>query len=162
MPLHYVIDAYNIINHTTFARSNKIRDPLRALLEFVKTRRYGKRLKNKVTLVFDGYPKVSAQGLEEAGIDVIYSREETADTRIKRLVETSKNPKGIAVVSDDRQIQFFIKSAGASAISVEGFVNPRPKNISMKKEDSIKPDLNYTQIDAINQELKGLWLNKKQ
>ncbi len=110
-------------------------------------------------MVFDGYPKASQQEPAEACIDIIYSREESADTRIKRMVESSKNPRNIAVVSDDREIQFFIKSLGAIAIGVEEFVNPQPaKSRQAKKEDPAKADLNYTDIDKINKELKQLWL----
>ncbi len=126
-------------------------------MEFVKDRRPGKKSKNKITLVFDGYPKVSSDNSGEADIEVIFSREETADARIKRMVETSKDPKNIAVVSDDREIRFFIKSVGASAIGVKEFINPKGKP-QEKKEDLIKPQLNYSQVSKINQELKELWL----
>ena len=97
--------------------------------------------------------------MEEADIDVVFSREETADAKIKRMVEASKIPGNIAVVSDDREVQFFIKSAGARAIGVEEFINP-PKKTQPKNEDLIKPELNYSQISRINQELKALWLKE--
>ncbi len=164
MPLHYVIDAYNVINHNTFTPIRKKipclpagKDPQRALLEFIKNRIWGKSPKSKITVVFDGYPKVSAQNSGEAGIDVVFSREETADARIKMMVEGSKNPKNIVVVSDDREIKFFIKSAGASAIGVEEFIIPE-ENPQRRKEGLIKPELNYSQISKIDQELKKLWL----
>lgn len=119
----------------------------------------GKKSNNQITVVFDGYPKISAQNLEETDINVVFSREETADARIKRMVETSKNPKNIVVVSDDREIIFFVKSIGSRSISVEEFINPEEKP-QRKKEDLIKPELNYSQISKINQELKALWLKK--
>ncbi len=158
MSLLYIIDAYNTINHIAFTPiRKKIKDPQRALLDFIKNRRLGRNSKSKITVVFDGYPKVSAQNLEETDIDVVFSKEETADARIKRLVEASKNPKNIVVVSDDREIKFFIKSIGASSIGVEEFINPEEKP-QRKKEDLIKPELNFSQISKINQELKALWL----
>jgi predicted RNA-binding protein with PIN domain len=46
----------------------------------------GKNSKNKITVVFDGYPQVSAQNLAETDINVVFSREETADARIKKMV----------------------------------------------------------------------------
>jgi len=164
MPLQYVIDAYNTINHTAFTTlCKKIpclpagRDPLRALLEFIKNRRFGRNSQSKITVVFDGYPKVSAQNLAETDIDVVFSREETADARIKRMVEASKSPKNIVVVSDDREIIFFVKSVGCRSMGVEEFINPQVKP-QRKKGDLIKPELNYSQISKINQELKALWL----
>ena len=116
-----------------------------------------KKSQNKFTVVFDGYPKVSAKNLEETDINVVFSREETADAWIKRMVETSKNPKNIVVVSDDREIIFFVKSIGASSIGIEEFINPQVKP-QRKKEDLIKSELNFSQINKINQELKALWL----
>jgi len=158
MSLLYIIDAYNTINHITFGPiRKKIKDPQRALLEFIKDRRLGKKSKSEITVVFDGYPKVSAQNLEETDINVVFSREETADARIKRMVETSKNPKNIVVISDDREIILFVKSIGSRSIGVEEFINPQVKP-QRKKEDLIKPELNYSQISKINQELKALWL----
>ena len=160
MPLLYIIDAYNTINHIQFSPiRKKIKDPQRALLEFIKNRKFGRNSQSKITVVFDGYPKVSAQNLTETDIDVIFSREETADARIKIMVEASKNPKNIVVVSDDREIIFFVKSVGARFIGVKEFINPEEKP-QRKKEDLIKPELNYTQINKINQELKALWLTK--
>jgi len=158
MPLQHIIDAYNIINHIQFGPiRKKIKDPQRALLEFLKNRRLGRNSKSKITVVFDGYPKVAAQKLDETDIDVVFSKEETADARIKRLVQASKNPKNIVVISDDREIRFFVKSIGARSIGVEEFINPQVKP-QRKKEDLIKPELNYSQISKINQELKALWL----
>jgi len=160
MSLLYIIDAYNTIHHITFVPiRKKIKDPQRALLEFIKDRRLGKKSKSKITVVFDGYPQVSAQNLEETDINMVFSREETADARIKRMVETSKNPKNIVVVSDDREIIFFVKSIGSRSIGVEEFINPQVKP-QRKKEDLIKPELNFSQINKINQELKALWLDK--
>src|SRR3989338_9373970 len=128
MPLQYVIDAYNTINHIQFSPiRKKIKAPLRALLEFIQNRRFGRNSQSEITVVFDGYPKVSAQNLAETDIDVIFSREETADARIKRMVEASKNPKTIVVVSDDREIIFFVKSVGCRSIGVEEFINPQVK-----------------------------------
>lgn len=160
MPLQYVIDAYNTINHIQFSPlRKKIKDPQRALLEFIQNRRFWRNSQSKITVVFDGYPKVSGQNLAETDIDVIFSREEAADARIKRLVQTSKNPKNIVVVSDDREIIFFVKSIGCRSMGVEEFINPEGKP-QRKKEELIKPELNYSQISKINQELKALWLKK--
>ncbi|MFH1888504.1 MAG: NYN domain-containing protein [Candidatus Omnitrophota bacterium] len=158
MPLQYIIDAYNIINHITFAPARKkITDPRRALLEFIKKRMREKKSRNKIILVFDGYSGMSGKPPEEYGIEAIFSGDETADLIIRRMVESSKRPGDIAVVSDDREIQFFIKSAGASPVGVEEFINPEAKT-QRKKEELIKTELNYSQISRINQELKTLWL----
>lgn len=102
---------------------------------------------------------MAGENLGEPGIDVIYSGQESADTRIKRMVESSGNPKDIAVVSDDREIQFFIKSVGARSIGVEEFVAPAADRKQNRQEkDLVKNELNYSQMSKINQELRELWL----
>ncbi len=159
MSLLYIIDAYNIINHTRFSLARKkIRDPQKALLEFINIRILKKRSRNEIIVVFDGYPKVSAQKLDTAHIKVVFSQEKTADSRIKRMVEASKNPRNIVVVSDDREIKFFIKSMGARSIGVEEFIIPKAKLHHKEIEDLIKPELSYSQVHQINEELKTIWL----
>jgi len=118
-------------------------------------------------VVFDGYPNLSSRNLDEFDINVIFSRKETADARIKQIVQTQGNPRNVVVVSDDKEIKFFIKSAGARSMGVEEFIQPASKQagrIGSKKKlqdeerDLIKTELSYTQMDKINQELKAIWL----
>jgi predicted RNA-binding protein with PIN domain len=163
MSLLYIIDGYNIINHTQFIHAHKkIRNPQRALLELIKTQRLTGSSKNKIVVVFDGYPDLSSKNLNKCDIEVVFSRKETADARIKRMVEALGNPANTMVVSDDKEIKFFVKAAGARSVSVEDFINPVSKQevnrLRSKEKDLLKPELSYTQIDRINQELKAIWL----
>lgn len=161
MSLLYIIDGYNITSHTKFSPlTKKINDPRRALLEFIKTRKLCGSPRNKITVVFDGYPNLSRQKLDKEEINVIFSKEETADSRIKKMVETQVNPRNTVVVSDDKEIRFFVKAAGARSLGVEEFINPEVKR-QRKEEDPIKTELTYGQIDKINQELKTRWLHNE-
>lgn len=158
MSLLYIIDGYNITSHTKFSPlPKKINDPRRVLLEFIKTHKLCGSPKNKIAVVFDGYPNLPSQKLDKEEINVIFSKEETADNRIKKMLETQGNPKNTVVVSDDKEIRFFVKAVGARSIGVEEFIHPQVKP-QRKKEDLIKPELNYSQIDQINKELKTRWL----
>jgi predicted RNA-binding protein with PIN domain len=166
MSLLYIIDGYNIISHTRFPRTNKnTKDPRRALLGLIKTKRLAGSFRNKVIVVFDGYPNLS-DPKEETDIDVVFSRKETADDRIKRIVETQGNPRNVVVVSDDKEIRVFIKAAGARSMGVEEFIQPvsqHGNDINRKKKLQeeralIKTELSYSQMDKINQELKAIWL----
>src|SRR3989338_5877343 len=136
MSLQYIIDGYNIINHPLFIQhaSKKINDSRIALLEFIRTNRLCASPKNKITVVFDG-SGLSGQISDKTDIGIIFSRRETADERIKRIVENIGNPKNIVVVSDDKEIKFFAQSCGARVLSVEEFIN-RAKCVidSQKKE----------------------------
>ncbi|MFH0913359.1 MAG: NYN domain-containing protein [Candidatus Omnitrophota bacterium] len=163
MSLMYIIDGYNLTSHTRFPRINNNKDSRRALLTLIKTRRLAGSLRNKVTVVFDGYPGLSSKDLGGFGIDVIFSQKETADARIKRMVEAQGNPRNVVVVSDDKEIKFFIKAVGARSIGVEDFLYPdRHKQKPQENEkDLFKPELSYSQMDKINQELKTIWLHSR-
>jgi len=108
-------------------------------------------------VVFDGYPDLSRQKSDREEINVIFSKGETADSRIKKILETQVNPRNTVVVSDDKEIRFFVKAAGARSLGVEEFINPKVKP-PRKEEGPIKAELTYSQIDKINRELKTRWL----
>ena len=159
MSLHYIIDGYNILHHPNLAPANKkIQDPKAALLEFIKINRLTGSLKNKITLVFDGYPDASGKSRDSADIEIIFSRQESADERIKRIVENSSGRKNIIVVSDDKEIRFCVKAAGASCLSVAEFTHLKVKPAHLQKTDTRKTELSYSQIQKINQECEKIWL----
>jgi len=158
MSLQYVIDGYNIINHPQFHRRHRLSDnPQAALLAFIKTERLTGSPKNKIAIVFDGYPP-SGISLDGAEAGFIFSRKINADEKIKKIVEESANRKNIVVVSDDKEIKFMVKSLGARALGVEEFIAREEKSERGEKKEALKQELNYTQIDAINKELSKLWL----
>jgi len=164
MSLQYIIDGYNLIGHTRFPRTHKnTGDPRRALLELIKAKRLAGSSKNKITVVFDGYPSSSGHGLDGFDMHIVFSRKETADASIKRMVESQGNPRNVVVVSDDKEIKFFIKSVGARSMAVEDFMQPageinRKKKLQASLRELVKTELSYSQVYKINQELKALWL----
>lgn len=155
MSLQYVIDGYNITNHPAFKQKNsKSYNCQEALIKLIRIKKLCG--KNKPTIVFDGYPhEPGFSGGED--IDVIFSRKESADEKIKRIVESYGNPRNIVVVSDDNEVKFFAKSAGAKIVSVEDFINPQPK-AQRRKEASAESELSYSEIEKINKELRNIWL----
>ncbi len=160
MSLEFIIDGYNVINHPLFIPPKKIKDIKLALLEFIYRERLCGSLKNKISIVFDGYPDM--QGLKEvdANINIIFSRQESADEKIKKLVEKSGNPKILVVVSDDREIKFFIKSLGAKHVGVEEFINSKKRPKPADIDGSLKIELTYSQMANINKELSKIWLKQ--
>jgi predicted RNA-binding protein with PIN domain len=160
--VQYIVDGYNFINHPLFSRSHKRLDnPRIALLDFIRNGSLGGSRRNKITVVFDGYPPVTDSRQNDTDIEVIFSQKEEADERIKRMVERSANRKRILVVSDDKQIKILVRSLGAGSLTIEEFVNPGAQEQARQKaRDSDKAELNYTQMHQINQELKKLWLKE--
>jgi predicted RNA-binding protein with PIN domain len=164
MSLQYIIDGYNIINHPLFSRSPKQGKDCRIdLLHFISSKRLCGSPKNKVTIVFDGFSPVSRDfDLNYAAEGFIFSHESSADDVIKDLVESSKQPKNIIVVSDDKDIRISVKFSGASVLGVEEFITSKERSEASKKghfsSSEAKPELNRIEIFKINQELERKWL----
>ncbi|MFA5411253.1 MAG: NYN domain-containing protein [Candidatus Omnitrophota bacterium] len=159
MSLRYIIDGYNLINHPLFSQRHKqSEDPRHAVLTFIKTRRLTGSPKNSISVVFDGYPPSASAADADAGIDVVFSRKINADDKIKNMVEESSGRKNIIVVSDDKEIKFMAESLGAHSLGIEEFIQAKEKPEKRPKDDLIKPELNYSQIHKINQELRRIWL----
>lgn len=164
MSLHYILDGYNIVKHPLLTPSidKKIKNCCNVILELVRIKKLCGSSNNKITVVFDGFSNAEELKRHYSNINVIFSKKDTADGVIKRIVESSSNPKNIMVVSDDKEIKFFVKDVGAQAIGVEEFINRHEKSKNLKKlrdeTTEIKPELNHIQIAKINQELKRIWL----
>lgn len=157
MSLQYVVDGYNVIRHASFSPSKKIKDQKYSLVEFIKNNRLCGSLKNKVIIVFDGYPDTGYSQDFQCDFEVRFSRDTNADNVIKKMLENELNPRNTLVVSDDREIKFFIRSLGAKPVSVEEFLK-KSEGKGIDKNETLKMDLNYTQMHDINEELKKLWL----
>jgi len=166
MSLQFIIDGYNVTNHPLFLKSQrKNKDSGSFLLEIIRTKNLCGSLKNNVTVVFDGYPHVSGRYALNPNFKVIYSEDLSADDLIKELVENYRgNRKNIVVVSDDKEVALYAKHAGALTKSVEDFLGNDPGlnkrariNKRLEEKNAPKQELNYSQIDKINEELKKIW-----
>jgi len=125
---------------------------------------------NQITIVFDGIgkykisPYTAGDGSEldnNPSIKVIFSKGESADERIKKIVQGSHNPKHIVVVTDDKEIIYFSRSVGAKTMSASEFLDKESRQSGSKQrrgtEESTKTELTYQQQETINQELRRLW-----
>ncbi|MFA5115282.1 MAG: NYN domain-containing protein [Candidatus Omnitrophota bacterium] len=160
MSLRFIIDGYNVIRHRSFPINITGKTtPHHALLSYIRNNRLCGSAKNRVTVVLDGFGSAGRRSPLMPAAEIIYSEEESADERIKRIVEESGNPRNLVVVSDDREIRFFVRSKGARVLKVEDFVNPRRLRI-VSKEEPAKPELSSEEVSFLNEELKGLWLKE--
>lgn len=155
MSLHYILDGYNVINLAFPENSGKLKTSREKLLEFIRKQRPQGSLKNKITVVFDGkgdFLPENTQSLPE----VIFTRNETADDKIKKIVEGAKNPKELVVVSNDRDITLFSRRLGAKIQSVEEFLASKRK-ARAKASDDIK-NIPASAEFKITEELRKKWL----
>ncbi|MDD5595012.1 MAG: NYN domain-containing protein [Candidatus Omnitrophica bacterium] len=155
MSLQYVIDGYNLLNHQLLSktRKNNTSDPAKIILSFIQEKRLTGSRKNGIILVFDGYPKTGSFEAKDPGITLLFSRGVSADEKIKKIVEGSANRKILVVVSDDKEIQFLVKSLGARVLAIADFVG-----LEDQEKEPARTELSYSQMHKINQELSKLWL----
>ncbi|CAD7837575.1 MAG: hypothetical protein [Olavius algarvensis Delta 4 endosymbiont] len=123
MPIHIIIDGYNLIRQSTdLSRldSLDLQTGREALLDLLAAY---KRIKaHKITVVFDGTraPGFTSDRDRYKGIAVVFShRGETADRVIKRMAAREK--EGALVVSSDREVADFAQSRGAAIIASPAF-----------------------------------------
>jgi len=151
-----------------FARLNKkTEDKKFALLDFIRLSLLCGKSNNKAMVVFDGYPDFLEKAAYKTDIDVVFSREETADERIKKIIEASPVPKNIVMVSDDKEIVFFAKSMGAKAMAAEELISRAPgarrykpgqRKENQEQKEDLEPKISYSSMQKINQELRKIWL----
>lgn len=158
MSLHFILDGYNIIKRSDFLATQVLKDGRRGLVRFISEKKPCGSSNNKVTVVFDGNNDFIPPSLDNKIAEVIFTSNNTnADERIKKIVKESRNPKTIVVVSDDREIQFTIRSYGAQIMTVAEFI--QKGNPSLKiPQNPPKIELTYQEIAKINRELKQVWL----
>jgi predicted RNA-binding protein with PIN domain len=160
MSLHFLIDGYNAIKQVkSLNRIRSLNEARVALIKSIQAKRLLKSKNNQITVVFDGkeecgfsfftskdYPsKADFPFKGKTPLNIIFSKGESADEVIKRMVQDSSRPRQIIVVSDDKGIVYLTNSLGAKAMSPTEFLHekqkPRPKSRGQK---------NNTQKDALS------------
>lgn len=150
--LHYLIDGYNVIRQMSFLSGKTLRGEREGLIRFIEQKK--PQGKNEITIIFDGQKGVSSPPLPNNEIKVIFTKNISADEKIKKMVE-KRDAKQMVVVSDDKDIKFYVRSLGAKVLSVKEFIEkglPKKKRIS-PQEKKLPP-----QTREITEELERLWL----
>ena len=161
MSLRYIIDAYNLANNALFKPKTKSDYNLpETILSFIILKKPTISRKNKIVLVFDGFPQSQWRNIEGQNAEMIFSRKISADERIKRLIEESGSRKNIIVVSSDRELCLIAKSLGASVQSIEEFFSVKKKSSQSRAghEAAGLEELSFSQKHKINEELIKIWL----
>jgi len=122
---------------------------------------------NDITVIFDGKSDVFGRH-ESPTVQVIFSKDESADDVIRRLVEKSINRKNIIVVTNDRSLQYAVRALGAQTRNVEKFLkqlnlygkSAKHRLPSEKKE--ISKNIPKKIEQEINSELENIWIKKDQ
>ncbi|HUX92371.1 MAG TPA: NYN domain-containing protein [Ignavibacteriaceae bacterium] len=131
---NYIIDGNNLIYKIkSFKKllSNNNNQATRDKLAFmIDDFFYGRKV--NVTLHFDGYESMP---VKLSNIKIVYSMNEKADAKIKRQIDSSKNPRNIIVVSSDLEIKNFARVNGCQVLSSNEFSAMLNSLLSKKAED---------------------------
>ncbi len=166
MSLAYVIDGYNLLKHPAVAPAVRkassgrqgTGDEQSALVSLIRARGLCGSARNRLLVVFDGYRPGGT--LCQAQDDAVYSCDVSADAYILRLVQESRQPKSVVVVSNDLQIQTACRQAGASVMGIEEFwaKGERTQKPGHTESEVDMGKLSYSEQERINKELRKRWL----
>ena len=159
MSLHYIIDGYNLMKQVTRLTGKKLDRGRESFIHFLETERPQGSRRNKVTVVFDGHPDVYAPHINSE-IEIIFSRGESADEKIKKMME-SLQQKNLVVVTDDNEVKYMAKIQGVKVAGTREFLAKKIRKESnlAKEEEKINPET--SSAIAITKELARIWLQNK-
>jgi len=143
-------------------QKKQFRDARAAFISYLEIHGLKGSQRNRLIVVFDGKEDVFSPRID-CSFEVIFTRGESADEKIKEIVAASSQPKNMIVVTDDKGIISFVRQLGAGIKSVSEFMK-KPKAIKPSARglrQDVKIDLNIVLRDAITEELKGIWLKEK-
>lgn len=157
MALHYYLDGYNVIKRSDRLADLSLEAGREALIRWIERLQPQGSWRNRVTVIFDGQPGVYG-GRISSDIEVVFTRGETADDRIKAMILQAENASQCVVVTDDRNLQYSVRSQGASVFSVSEFVgkvSSSRKSTGGKSSKVIPENLRH----KIDSEFRDIWLN---
>lgn len=146
MPRKYYVDGYNVI-FSTFLRDFELEKAREYLIQFSRV-----YVPDVVIIVFDGKEGVPSAIL--LSNFVRFTRGESADDYIKRMVEQEKDRSRIFVVTNDKSIIGYVRYLGAHVVNPDVFMGG-PKH--RRKLANDKESLPEIEKKKINEELLKLW-----
>ena len=168
MSLHYLLDGYNIIHQMPLSVEKKLEDQRRQLVQWIESRVPQGSLRNTVTIVFDGRldvwaafgePRQGRGSSAASSIRVVFSRGETADEKIIRMVEEAAHKKSVVVVTDDRSLQYSVRALGAKVSGVQTFLEQGASARTDRPESG--KNISKTLEHKITSEFAQIWVEKK-
>jgi len=143
MPL--LIDGHNLIGRLP---DLGLDDPDDEAKLVARLRTYAARTGKRLTVVFDhGLPGGRSRELSGGGVNVVFaSPGHSADGILRERIRRSRNPRGMTIVTSDRQVIASAQARGTRVVRSEEFaarLNPPPTSHSErepKKDTPLAPD----------------------
>jgi predicted RNA-binding protein with PIN domain len=133
MPMHYLVDAYNLL-FRTLKKSSSLEKSRQFLIEELNT--IVAEINLHVTLVFDGAEEhipLPTRGHYDA-IEIVYtSKSQTADEYIYEEITLSRSPAQLTVVTNDRELSGRCYQHRAKTMTIDQFLHFLSKKKIKKK-----------------------------
>lgn len=143
--MRLLIDGYNLLHATDLFGSGALAGTLRgsreALLRFL-TSRLSERERRAAVVVFDARdaPPGLPSRYEHDGLRVWFARDyPDADALIEEILETSRETKGMTVVSGDRRVQRAARSRGATPVESDAWFTELDRREASTRAAPAKP-----------------------
>lgn len=140
---HYIIDGNNLIGKIKSLHKMQQSDKQRSRekLSFMIDNYFHDK-KAKVTIHFDGFAK---QPIKLTYANIIYSENNSADSKIKKQIEMSNNRRIITVITSDNNLREYARVSSTSLLKSEEFAKKLlHKNVD-DEEDRINQMKNNTE-----------------
>lgn len=157
--LHFIVDGYNLINKIDSLKKTSLKAKREALLRLLADYKVKLSSRNKITVVFDGKSEVVHPAIKNPHLNIIFSKDQDADSLIKAMIDGSENSKSLVIVTNDRDIIYFAKARNVKHKNTEDFLAQIRRKINKSgQDDSFK--LDFKQAYKINEELREIWFKK--
>jgi predicted RNA-binding protein with PIN domain len=146
MPL--LIDGHNLIGRGRLP-DLRLDDPDDEAKLVVRLRGYCSRTGKRVTVVFDhGLPGGRSWELSGGGVDVVFaSAGHTADGILRERIRRARDPRGLTVVTSDRQIIATARARGARVTRSEEFAAQLRASRMVEVEDKKDVRLSAEEVE---------------
>lgn len=118
--IHYIIDGNNLIGRSKVLNEVHSKDKQRSRAELVSMLNScfaGKKI--NITLHFDGFKNLP---ISLSKGKIVYSDNQSSDTKIREEISKSRNPKLITLVSSDRPLTDFARVNSCLIVNSEDFI----------------------------------------
>jgi predicted RNA-binding protein with PIN domain len=140
----YIIDGNNLIGKISDLWALQQKDKQMSRVKLVKIiDQYFNNKNVKVSLHFDGF---AGDAIPSSSAKIYYSNNKTADSKIKQEIDSSKNPKTIAVVSSDHSVQNYAKVNSSKVFKSETFSKQLNEKKSVNSEEEISKSISDDEI----------------
>ncbi|MFH0877556.1 MAG: NYN domain-containing protein [Candidatus Omnitrophota bacterium] len=163
MSLVYIVDGYNAMKRSGRFDHRTLKEDRAAFLSYLDHRRPQGSARNRLVVVFDGRPDVFGFATTQYS-EVVFTKGESADEKIKELVSQSVGVRQIVVVTDDRALGYSVRNLGARIMGTGDFLLGPPKRSAVRHkgdQGDAGQELNLVQRESITRELSRIWLKKR-